>query len=340
MDLRQDPILRQQTFDQAVSLVQKVFPRLSEFMIPMFAEWDSYRRGIAHVLRLHEVYKACSSEDVPIRERLAFAELLASAGNYLYEVNISGSGLDLLSTSANICKKLRMNLPACQSTGDPAMTSQEAHPSLAHLIQLEATALTISHGIIERTQGLSSADKAMTYISRALDLRQQHAEMDLSGDERFSSLILLSNAFNDMACYLLDVHRYDEAEAYLLKSLSLKDELGQSRPIPEFEYAESKINLACVRLGQGRVEDALQFSKEATELIEKVDGHANDHTRFLFVRGVCYYWAGQLETALEHLKKANEIRVRTFGKSGCNTLHSTFALAMVLYRLKRLDEAG
>ncbi|KAK7422870.1 hypothetical protein QQZ08_009319 [Neonectria magnoliae] len=159
-------------------------------------------------LRLQEVYEACRSDEAPIQGGLAFAELLASAGNYLYE------------------------------------------------------------------------------------------------------------------------HKYDEAEAYFVRSpLSLKDELGRLCHIPEFEYAESKNNLACVQLGH-----------EATDLVDKVDGHAN-YTPFFFFLGVCYYWAGQFQKALKILQRTYQIRVTTFGKSSYNARHSAFAIVMVLYRLGRLEEA-
>ncbi|SPO02307.1 uncharacterized protein DNG_04980 [Cephalotrichum gorgonifer] len=343
-DQDRDPLVRQVTFDRTVALIRREFPRLSEFMIPMFSEWGSYQQSIAHVLRLQEIYEASRSKTRPISGGLDFAELLASAGNYLYEVRIEGPGLAVLTTSAEICGELRSALQGGKDAldGSSTSTATDSAAALASLVKLEATALTISWGIVSNNHGLSGGRKAMELITRVLHLRQEHVKMVVAPapDEGFYSRILLSNAYNDNACQLIHMHKHDEAESLLEKSLALKDELSLERDIPAFEYAESKNNLAFVRMGQNRVEEAVTVNEEAVRLIKEEDGHANDHTRFIFCHGVCLVNAGRMEEGLEILREVYKVRVATFGRSNSLTLDSTFAVALVLHRLGRSEEAS
>lgn len=269
MDLNSDPQTRQHTFDQAVAIVRHNFPALSEFMIPMFAEWTFYKKSVAHVLRLLEVYNTSSLEDRPIIGRLEFAELLTSAGNYLYEVDIAESGLSVLSAAAKICENIRPVHSPTKKVGEHSLTSsEESDPGTSESVKLEATALTIWWGIIAHTRGLSDGKMAIFQIRKVLRLREEHARMNLPDGEKFLSRVLLSNAYNDVACQLINMHEYDEAEVFLGKSLSLKDDLSSLGEIPEFEYAESKSNLAWARIGQGRIQEAIVLSQKSTELID------------------------------------------------------------------------
>ncbi|KAK3324482.1 hypothetical protein B0T19DRAFT_443896 [Cercophora scortea] len=316
-DLEADPFLRQRVFDQSVALVRRSFPPLSEFMIPMFAQWTSYEKLISHVLRLHEVYLAYSKDPCPIQGHYSFAELLASAGNYLYEMSIEESGLAVLATSASICRDLQ------ESPRDNSITSNQTEPAPG-----------------PKSEATNGTKTAHDYILRALLLRQQQAAADLSTpDKRFWNRVLLSNAYNDMACQLIDMHKYTDAESYLTRSLELKDQLAAERKIPAFEYAESKNNLACVRIGQGRIEEALTLSFDVLKLIELEDGHANDQTRFLFIYGICLTHAGRLFEAVKSLGDGYKQRVAIFGASSRNARDSAYGTAWVLYHLSKLDEA-
>ncbi|KAK3687876.1 hypothetical protein B0T22DRAFT_498147 [Podospora appendiculata] len=309
-DLKADPLVRQRVFDRSVALIRRSFPPLSEFMIPMFAEW-------------------ASTDPYPIQGHYPFAELLASAGNYLYEVSIGEPGLAKRS-------------PQAGSGDENAISSNpmDSAPGPGEATKLEATALTISWGIVSLTRGVSGTKKAHDYIQRVLQLRQQQAAADLSPPEkRFWSRVLLSNAYNDMACQLIDVHKYDDAESYLARSLELKDQLATERKIPSFEYAESKNNLACVRIGQGRIEEALTLSCDVLKLIELEGGHVNDQTRFLFIHGICLTHAGRLFEAVKSLGDGYKQRVAIFGASSRNARDSAYATAWVLYHLNKLDEA-
>lgn len=105
-DLDSNTKARQQTFDYTVAIIHTSFPRLSDFMIPMFDEWNSYQRSIAHVLRLAQVFHRSSQSTVPLEGSIEFAELLISAGNYLYEVRIMKSSISIVKAATQVCEKL------------------------------------------------------------------------------------------------------------------------------------------------------------------------------------------------------------------------------------------
>lgn len=331
MDLKDDTAAQQKVFNQAVALIVKVFPPLSEYMTPMTREWGSYSKAIAHVIQLHKVYVSSTKSENPIRADISFATLLASAGNYLYEINIAESAIALLATSADICHKLR--------AGKLESPSEVSKPHTNELLKLEATAMTIQWGLLSRNAGLSGAQTAMAYISTVLKLREEHSRMDLTAEEQFWSRLLLSNAYNDVACQLISMHRYTEAEGLLRRSLSLKDRLSKAQHVPPFEFAESQNNLAWTHLGQGRISEALQQSSQAVQLINTADGDANDHTRFTFCFGACLFWAGQLDEALEAFRDVYRCRVATLSKSAWVSRDAAYAVALLLFQLGRTNEA-
>ncbi|OAA78789.1 Tetratricopeptide-like helical [Akanthomyces lecanii RCEF 1005] len=334
MDLKEDITAQQKVFHQAVALIVKVLPPLSEYMTPMTREWGSYSKAIGHVIQLHKVYVSSTQAENPIRADISFATLLASAGNYLYEINIAESAIALLATSADICHTLRAG-----NLESPSDTLQVSKPPINELLKLEATAMTIQWGLLSRNAGLSGAQTAMAYISTVLQLREEHSWMNLTAEERFWSNLLLSNAYNDVACQMINMHRYAEAEDLLRRSLSLKDTLSKAQHVPPFEFAESRNNLAWTHLGQGRIKEALQQSSQAVQLIDTADGDANDHTRFTFCFGACVFWAGQLEEALEVFENVYRCRVTTLSKSAWVSRDAAYAVALLLFQLGRTSEA-
>ena len=90
LDLQEDPLCQlQQVFSQGVALVHRDFPPVPFLMTPAIGEWPRYQKLVAHVIRLHDIFKGSSHALTPSLE-VPFAELLASAGYYLFEI---GNGL-------------------------------------------------------------------------------------------------------------------------------------------------------------------------------------------------------------------------------------------------------
>lgn len=119
----------------------------------------------------------------------------------------------------------------------------------------------------------------------------------------------------------------------------MKDGLASERPIPPFEYAESKKNLAIVRLGQGNGEEAVSLSQEAVNLLQKGDSHCSAYSLFRFIHGICLMNMGMAAEALRIFEEVYTLCLATFGKAGMHTRNSLYAIALAQYRLARFEEA-
>jgi tetratricopeptide (TPR) repeat protein len=335
-----DPLARQQTFDQSVALIGRALPPFSEFMVPMYEEWHSYKKSIAHVLRLEEVFKICDKSYFTLTSYFAFAELLTKAGYYLNELSLAESGLAILSTAEQICQIMSTMLAPFTSYNEPnagTKTPLEPHESisLGSVTKLQATVLQISWGIMATTQGLTGRHKSVEYITKVLRLRESYATIPHDCNERFWSRVLLANAHNDMACQLIDTEQYSEAEGHLQISLKMKDGLALERPIHPYLYAESKKNLAIVRLSQGKGTEAVSLSQEAVNLLQKEDSQCIPR----FIHGTCLMNLGMTAEALRIFQEVNTLCLATFGKAGMHTRNSFYAIALAEYRLERFKDA-
>ncbi|KAK3947439.1 hypothetical protein QBC32DRAFT_354310 [Pseudoneurospora amorphoporcata] len=343
-DLHFVPEQYQLTFDRAVALIAREFPPFPRFMTPNFSQWPSYEKLVAHVLKVHSVYRAnerCQGQDetptvIPLISSMAFAELLISAGYYFYEVGLEDSCVAVLKTAEKIFHEFRIT-----STAE-ATTQIERGPSVyANSLKLETNAITVFWGIIEQAQGLTGARKAMAKAKQVVALREKHAILTgLSPEDRFESQVLLSNAYNDIGSQMLHMHQYAGAMDYLDKSLNLKRELeAQGHDIPPFEFAESTNNLAFAALGQNLIEAALLHSQRAVEFIDKDDSHDSDATRFYFCYGVALFLSGQPEEALKVMIDVYRKRKDTFGGSGRQTRDTSYAISFIYFSQGRFKEA-
>ncbi|KAH8807700.1 hypothetical protein F5884DRAFT_857274 [Xylogone sp. PMI_703] len=335
-DMIADPYTLQRTFDQAVALVRRAFPPFSKFMVPMHKEWPIYKKSIAHVMRLDEVFKICNKSSPILTDNVVFAELLSSAGYYLFEQRLVEPCLAILSTAEQICnlvvsrKETKfstvINPEAC---GSNSVTSTE---------QLRATCWQISHAIVLETQGLAGRRRSEEYITRVLQLREDYAKIEHNSEERFWSQVLLANAHNDMACQLIDMGRYSEAETHLKASFDMKVRLALERPIHPFKIAASTKNLVVVRLGQGKADEALSLSRQALDLVND-DKDSSVYARFRFIYGVCLMNVGRVAEALKVFQEVNSLGIAIFGKASMQTRNSSYSVALAQYRLGNFQEA-
>lgn len=342
-DLQSVPDQYQLTFDRAVALIARDFPAFPKLMTPNFSQWPSYEKLIAHVLKLHWVYRVNergqdhdeSPPVTPLIPTMAFAELLVSAGYYFYEVGQADSCVAVLETAEKIFRDFRTS---CTSE----LNMQGGEPSLyANSLKLETSAIAVSWGIIEQAHGLTCAHKAMAKAKQVVTLREKHASLPcLSPEDEFESQVLLSNAYNDIGTQMLHMHQYVGAVNFFNKSLDLKRQLEAKRhTIPEFEFAESTNNLAFAALGQNLTEDALKHSEAAVDLINKDGSYDSDATRFSFCYGVVLFLSGQPQTALKVMREVYKKRKDTFGESGRQTRDTSYAISFLHYSQGRFEEA-
>lgn len=352
-DMDGDDITRQLTFNRSVALVENVFPPVTDFMVPIHEDMKLYRNSIAHAIRLEEVFRICNKSSRTLVGDLAFVELLISAGFYLYEVRLGTPGLALLATAEDICavratgasdhpspaESSRNSLPPQSSTPAATPTIDDDFPGaeLAKWIKLRATALQISWAIVATSTGISQRQKITEHMAKVLELRKAYAAADHSHD-RYVGRLLLANAHNDMAEQLIDNGEYDAAEGHLNISIRMKKELQSERIMPPYQFAEQNKNMALIKAGQRRTEEAVDLSQEAVDVLPKEE-EDGVYSTFLFIHGICLANAGSLSAAFVAFTESYKLRVAGFGIHGIPTLHNLYAIAYTHYRLGLYPEA-
>ncbi|KAJ5626535.1 hypothetical protein N7528_003962 [Penicillium herquei] len=331
-DLESDTHLRQQTFEKAVVIIQSDFPKLSDFMVPSYAGWSGYEMYIAHVVRLEQIFRrtGAMSSQVPINGSLQWAEILASAGYYLYETRLLRSSLAVTQAAAQVCEALLKSSPSQYTVYSDCEHGEE------DIIQLQATSWTIHWGCLFR-RGLDSRQQALETIRRVIRLREAHAELTLPSSKRTKSQALLSNAYHDYACQLVDLGKYNEADEYLQRSITVKNELKAEQSLPTFEFASSKAVLTDVLLGKNRPYEALEQIQEALDMMAKDDNASPADFAFLYAR--CLIQVGRLEEALNILKNRYLHAVNLHGEMSIMARDLSYGICLTQYRLGQFDEA-
>jgi hypothetical protein len=310
------PEVRQGAFNEALTVVRQVYPRQSEIQAPSNDKWRAYDIGLPHALQLQVVFE-CSNP--PLEASSAFLELLSDAGNFMWERALYEQGIKTLELAESIYER--------QGGVD--------------LIE-KSKVLTLL-GVLSQEVGLSGRKKGLDRIAKSLVLRRRYfKEIELAVSRvSYIENLLLANAWNDLACSMLEHSSYGQAEIYLKMSIDLK--VGWNMPETGdafFNYAENYKNLAIVRIAQRRFQEAVNLTTRAVELMERGFGCQGAAVQaFRFHRAYAIYYSGDLSSALEAHQAVREARVRIFGQDEVHTLNSYYACAVVLQALQRLDKA-
>lgn len=131
---------------------------------------------------------------------------------------------------------------------------------------------------------------------------------------------------------------YDAAEGHLNISIRMKKELQSERIMPPYQFAEQNKNMALIKAGQRRTEEAVDLSQEAVDVLPKEE-EDGVYSTFLFIHGICLANAGSLSAAFVAFTESYKLRVAGFGIHGIPTLHNLYAIAYTHYRLGLYPEA-
>jgi tetratricopeptide (TPR) repeat protein len=320
--LRLNPSRRQQVFDQATEILMRVIPKPSVHMVPVSNQWTDYEQLLPHVLSLDTVFRSASP---PIVGTKAFAELLYSAGMYLYERGLSDTGLKILRTAESICDVLN----ASQKIDSNSTTA------IASLNSLYASILAVMCAIDWNHGGLSSRHDTRVRMMKVLELRSAYMPNKAIFGLTLEDRLLASNVLNDMACQFINEEDYESAERYLLDSLAIKaNAQEEGHLVPPFEFAESKKNLACVLMAQGKADEAIKLSKDAVDQMATEGGTTHwPILVFRFIWATMLLNAGRFTEALSRHTEVYEARISLLGETNFASLHSCFAVALTEYRL-------
>ncbi|KAE8136798.1 hypothetical protein BDV38DRAFT_283736 [Aspergillus pseudotamarii] len=314
------PYDRQSAFEEAVDIVRRAYPRQSSIQAPSNHNWELQEACLPHVVHLQNVFENAppSDSEMTLAPSQNFVHLLGDLGNYMWERALYDKGVATLELAEKIYET---------QTWDDLIE----HSKVATILGV----LSQEIGISGRQQGLDRCRKSLALRKRHMaNLRNQN--IPPSRDEK----LLFANAFNDVACSLLEYACYNQAKGYLDESISIKCSLD----LPEngtafFNFAENFKNLAIVRLAQKQPDEAMRLIERATTLMEaNVGVHAATTQSFLFHRANILYCTGKYANALDAHESVLQARMEIFGERA-HTLNSYFACGLAYRALGDLKNA-
>jgi tetratricopeptide (TPR) repeat protein len=311
--LDQELTERQFTFDKAVTLVRQVYPRQSEMQAPSNENWRENAKWLPHAMQLQIVFE-CSNP--PMKADSRFAELLSDAGNYMWERALYEQGVKTLELAERIYDT-----------------------DIQDAVIEHSKVLTIL-GIVNQEIGVSGRERGLHWNKKCLGLRCQY-EADPNIMMSRTEIVLLANAWNDLACSMLECYSYDQAERYLETSIRIKHERGIFENSEAFfNFAENYKNLAIAKIGQGQYDDALELSSRAVTLYDQHSaGLGASDQAFRFHHAYALFYKGYVDAALQVHEEVREARDRIIGHEEHHTPNSYYACAFILESVGRLTES-
>lgn len=245
------------------------------------------------MLCIQNVYEESHPPLKPIPE---FAELLGDVGNYLWERALYEQGVKSLELAESI---------------------YQAYPSW-NLMQQSMVSTIL--GVLRQEIGISGRKRGLDRCAKSLTLRREYIDLTRSKQIKptESQWLLLANAWNDVACSMLEYGNNTQAEEYLQQSLDIKRNMGSREDGPAFlNFAENYKNLSLVRIAQGLHDDAQELTSRATRLIKcGYSGDSATAQAFKFHQAYALFHAGKLDEAYQMHYEAFQARERIFGQTG------------------------
>ena len=135
----------------------------------------------------------------------------------------------------------------------------------------------------------------------------------------------------------MKMHRYDEAEVIILKSLNDSKKLYTTKHRPYTQVLES---LASYYHDNGRFSEAEKTYKEAIDITMKA-GEKGNMNYLVQINNLAYLYAdsGQLNDAVIIFRESLELRKIVYGKTTLRVATSQANLARTLTKLGEFDEA-
>ncbi|KAJ5679285.1 hypothetical protein N7462_007529 [Penicillium macrosclerotiorum] len=355
----------QTSFNHAVAILYRAFPKRSHLMVPLPESWGTCEQFLLHVIALHNVYVQKSP---PLKPTKDFVEVLCNAGAFLYERSLTDTGFEILETAKKACEILPrggpQNTSMClqdhvhneedlNTTGfqilknadelckiiprtfsDDILVSPnpQPQPKFTSLTSLEADILAYMAGIQWKSGSIRGRKQGRDLGNKVIKLRQRRITECPADESSPIDYILLANAYNDFGLQLLNEGLYENAKPYHELSLLIKQKLKNVIHVPHFEFASSKICLAYVLLAQGKNIEAVNCAKEAV-------GHARQDRQnstaihpFEFDLAVILFNANRFWESMGIHALVLENRINILGEENEDTLLSYFAAASCYYQ--------
>ncbi len=299
----------QETFDQALTLVRKVFPDSSAIQVPEPQKWREHQRLLPHVISLQTTFIEAKEA---IQGSKTFARLLSDAGMNQWEQGFTRDGLLLLKTAEQVLD---------------AISYEKSGIMRANINVVVA--------LMHDNTGISTRAESLRRREQTLSIRRERIESLKEASQ--TEEILLYNAWMDYVVSLLQYNQYREAEPILEKCLDKYREWGTPEAIP-FEYAKYYHNMSFVRMYQKRWEEAIRVGRLGVRYMG-MSGKEALTLRYEFDLACITLQSGDVNSAFELHKHVLEKRIIVCGKTNENTLQSYYALGTLHEIRAEFEEA-
>lgn len=299
----------QETFDQALTLVRKVFPDSSAIQVPEPQKWREHQRLLPHVISLQTTFIEAKEA---IQGSKTFARLLSDAGMNQWEQGFTRDGLLLLKTAEQVLD---------------AISYEKSGIMRANINVVVA--------LMHDNTGISTRAESLRRRAQTLSIRRERIESLKEASQ--TEEILLYNAWMDYVVSLLQYNQYREAEPILEKCLDKYREWGTPEAIP-FEYAKYYHNMSFVRMYQKRWEEAIRVGRLGVRYMG-MSGKEALTLRYEFDLACITLQSGDVNSAFELHEHVLEKRIIVCGKTNENTLQSYYALGTLHEIRAEFEEA-
>ncbi|KAF5001848.1 hypothetical protein FDECE_10837 [Fusarium decemcellulare] len=304
---------RQEMFKRALHLTRQAFPRRD--MTSRSPQNDPiWKKNMPQVLGLQSAFER---SDPPITSDMEFASLLSDAGSFLWEQQLNRLAVPILLLGERIVLDL--------------VHDDEPSPVLA---SLETTLSTL-----EAHESAENREVVMTRQKRVINRRERILNSLPPGTATIEQQVDLGRAWNDLAYFHADIEEFEEAERLMMKSLALYNTLGDETTL-RFRFALQYADLAVVRLGQGRVDEALELGRKSFQLCKDELGHEHIETvRFESIWAYTLIASNNLNDAMEKLTDVLNVRSQLLEKNNPDILTTKYWIGTVHFYQDCLEEA-
>lgn len=309
--LDKDHAKLQSTFETAVNLARRMFPRQSPVQFPQNNLWTRCKKYSPHVMAIMNVYTA--SENPP-ECSMTYALLLSDVSTYFYERNIFD---DALKAS-----------DAAESASARFAGSNETIRADIHTIA----------GAVRDTCGISMRSKTLYQYEMAIALRQQQIEKTDLKDITAEDLWCYANAWGNMTPILLDYECYEDVILYADLAIGIKRRLlGSGKEFVKAAYEQIR-NKHVALAALGHSEQALSWEADSENYLED-PAYVAIMIRYYFFHANIAMVCGNLDGAHETLQMILRLRTNMFGYSGRSTLDTYYLLGVLELRRNNSDLA-
>lgn len=302
--LDKDHAKLQSTFDTAVGLVRRLFPRQSPVQFPQNNLWQKCQKYSLHAMAIMNVHAASQQ---PPACSISYALLLSDVSTYLYERNIFEDALRASDTAINASARFA--------------GSEEAIRADIHTIA----------GAVRDTYGISKRSETLHQYEMAVALRQQQIEKTDLADITIDGIWNYANAWGNMTPILLDYECYEDVILYADLAIAIKRKLlgpGAEFVKAAYEQIRNK-HVALAALGQ--FEQAARWDADPENFMQD-PAYAAIMVRYHFFHANIAMACGNLEGAHKTLQMVLRSRTELFGASGRSTLDTYYLLAVLELR--------